>query len=484
MSDRHGPIRRVLVAGGGLVGWSAAAALQRRLPWLEVVILPIAPPADAIADRIHATLPSILGFHEDLGLSDADAVVRTGSNIRLGTLFEGWTTGRAGHLTDYVHAYGRHGRPFEGGSFHLHWARAARHQAPAPFDRFSAAAVMARAGRFAVPADDPEALVGGFEHGLHIDPVRYAAMLRAFALHCGVRERAGDLTGVEIGEDGFVAAALLAEGDRVEADLFVDATGPAARLRSALDDARISWASWLPCDRLILEDAAAMPADPLDRVTAHGCGWRWTGGGSQGLVYASAFAGAAEWAGQGVAIDPGTRSRPWLRNCVAIGDAATAVEPLEWTNLHLAHSAIDRIVAMLPGRDCAPVELAEYNRQCAAEAERVRDFLALHYAVSDRPEPFWRAAAGIAPPPSLAHSLAQFRARGRLPFYEEETFAKDSWLAVLIGQNVLPERDDPLIGLVPPDRAAAAMTHYAQALAAAVAALPPAGAAHPILQRS
>ena len=481
MSDRTGPIRRVLVAGGGLVGWSAAAALQRRLPWLEVVILPIAPPADAIADRMRATLPSILGFHEDLGLSDADAVVRTGSGIRLGTLFEGWTADGA----DYVHAYGRHGRPFEGGSFHLHWARAARMGSPAPFDRFSPAAVMARAGRFAVPADDPEALVGGFEHGLHLDPVRYAAMLRAFALHCGVRERAGDLAGVAIGEDGFVAAAVLADGGRIEADLFVDATGPAARLRSALDDARTAWSPWLPCDRVILEEDAAIPAaDPLDRATAHGCGWRWEGGGSRGRVYASAFAGEAEFASQGIAIDPGTRRRPWRCNCVAIGDAATVVEPLEWTNLHLAHSAIDRIVAMLPGRDCAPVELAEYNRQCAAEAERVRDFVALHYAVSDRPEPFWRAIAEVAPPPSLAHSLAQFRARGRLPFYEEETFAKDSWLAVLIGQGVLPERDDPLIELVPPDRAAAAMTHYAQALAAAVAALPPASAAHHLLLRS
>ena len=480
MSDRAGPIRRVLVAGGGLVGWSAAAALQRRLPWLEVVILPIAPPADAIADRMHATLPSILGFHEDLGLSDADAVVRTGSGIRLGTLFEGWTANEA----DYVHAYGRHGRPFEGGSFHLHWARAARTGSPAPFDRFSAAVVMARAGRFALPADDPEALVGGFEHGLHLDPARYMTMLRAFALHCGVREQPGDLAGVEIGADGFVTAAVLADGRHIEADLFVDATGPAARLRSALDDRRTSWAEWLPCDRLILDEDAALTADPIDRVTAHDCGWRWTGGGSQGLVYASAFAGDTEFAGQGVAIDAGTRPQSWLRNCIAIGDAATAVEPLEWTNLHLAHSAIDRIVAMLPGRDCAPVELAEYNRQCAAEAERVRDFLALHYAVSDRPEPFWRAVAGVAPPPSLAHSLAQFRARGRLPFYEEETFAKDSWLAVLIGQGVLPERDDPLIESVPPERAAAAMAHHAQALAAAVAALPPASAAHHSLLRS
>src|SRR5207253_5245758 len=83
-----------------------------------------------------------------------------------------------------------------------------------------------------------------------------------------------------------------------------------------------------------------------------------------------------------VVIRQGRWSQPWVRNCVAIGDAAVGVEPLEWTNLHLAHGAIDRIVAMMPDRDFSPVELWDYNRQAGAEADRVRDFLVVHYAVA------------------------------------------------------------------------------------------------------
>src|SRR4029079_6425022 len=126
-------------------------------------------------------------------------------------------------------------------------------------------------------------------------------------------------------------------------------------------------------------------------------------------------------------------------------------------NLHLAHSEIDRIVAMMPDRDCGAVELWDYNRQCESEANRMRDFIALHCMVSSRPEPFWQAAAAAEPPPSLAHTLSLFRERGRLPIYEEETFARDSWLAVLLGQGVLPERTDPLIETVPPIQADQAM---------------------------
>jgi tryptophan 7-halogenase len=127
---------------------------------------------------------------------------------------------------------------------------------------------------------------------------------------------------------------------------------------------------------------------------------------------------------------------------------------------------------MLPDTDFSPVELWDYNRQTAAEADRVRDFLALHYLASDRSEPFWREAAAAAPPPSLAHTLSLFRERGRLPFYEEETFARDSWLAVLLGQGVMPSAADPLIEAVPPQQSAAAMAAIRSGIEALVPTVP------------
>jgi tryptophan halogenase len=127
---------------------------------------------------------------------------------------------------------------------------------------------------------------------------------------------------------------------------------------------------------------------------------------------------------------------------------------------------------MMPGPDFAPVELAEYNRQCEAEADRVRDFLALHYLASDRPEPFWREAAAAEPPNSLAHTLALFRERGRLPVYEEETFSRESWLAVLLGQGVIPRRLDPLTDSLPVEEARTAMAGMREAIVAAVAGAP------------
>ena len=69
-------------------------------------------------------------------------------------------------------------------------------------------------------------------------------------------------------------------------------------------------------------------------------------------------------------------------------------------------------------------------------------------------------AQRLVPPDAARLSLRLFAERGRLPFYEDETFARDSWLAVLLGHDMIPRRTDPLIDAVPPaqtERAMAAM---------------------------
>ena len=330
-----------------------------------------------------------------------------------------------------------------------------RDSAAKPFDRYSLAA--------------------DGESAFHLTVPRYRAMMCGFAQHLGVEAVEGELGAVSLSDDGYIDSLSLNDGRALTADLFVDATGPAARLRSALDDAFDSWGGVLIADRLMLAEGPPAGGSPLlDTNRASAGGWSWTASSAAtataGFVTSSAHAttpppsfGNTET----IAFRQGRRPSPWLRNCVAIGDAAVAIEPLEWTNLHLAHSAIDRLVAMMPGRDCAPVELAEYNRQSRDEANRIRDFLCLHYITGPAAlGPFWRDAASVEPPATLAHTLAMFHERGRLPFYEEETFDRDSWFTILLCQGVRPRRTDPLADLVSPTEARLAMAAIAARSAA------------------
>jgi tryptophan halogenase len=47
-------------------------------------------------------------------------------------------------------------------------------------------------------------------------------------------------------------------------------------------------------------------------------------------------------------------------------------------------------------------------------------------------------------PDSLANRLELFRARGLVPKYREGMFLDASWLAVLLGQRVVPRTCDPV----------------------------------------
>jgi tryptophan halogenase len=471
------PICKVTIAGGGLTGWTAAAALKRHLPSLDVEIVSAAP-SDSIVDRVISTLPSIIQFHQDLGLTEADTIVRAGSGIRQGISFEGW----ANAPSAYIHAYGSYGDPIEGIPFHQQWLRARRVGDIEPFDRFSAAAELGRAGR--VGGGDGEKI----GYGLQLTLERYQQLMRAYALHLGVVERSGDIAAVELrADDGFIDKLLLDDGSALVADLFVDCTGPAAVLRSHIGGKFIDWSRWLACDRLIFTSAEAKPQVQLiDHVCATENGWRWSASSpllaSHGIAFSSAhaqsgdlietFADDCRSSARQISIHQGRWAQPWIGNCVAIGDAAVTVEPLEWTNLHLVHSQIDRLASMMPGRDCSAVELGEYNRQCSAEADRIRDFVCLHYLTARRDEPFWNDAAAIEPPDSLAQTLFLFAERGRLPYYEEETFSRDSWLAVLLGQGFEPRRTDPLADIIPAERAVRSILSYQNALSSFVEAQP------------
>ena len=467
------PVASVAIAGGGLTAWSAAAALRRRIPTLEVTLVHAPAERNALADRVISTLPSIHDFHSDLGLTDEDTITRAASGLRLGSLFSDWVE----NLPDYVHAYGPYGTSLGGVAFHQLWLRERRRCALPQFDHFSASAEMARADAI------PKGSTLNIRAGLQLTIERYFQMMRAFALHLGVREVAGPILEVELCPDRAMIEGLRLEGGaRITADLFLDCSGPAAFLRSKLRSDFTDWSHWLLCDRMMIgEGPPNGQVQTLDRTTAFASGWQWLSSSpersSSGVAYSSAHARddevetelaglGFEAKGEAITLHQGRWGDLWVGNCVAIGDAAVLIEPLEWTNLHLAHSQIDRVVTMMPGADCAPIELIEFNRQSASEADRVRDFLCLHYVCSRRAEPFWKDARSIEPPDSLAHTLSLFSERGRLPYYEEETFSRDSWLAVMLGQGLEPREIDPLADLVPSTEAARAFALMSQSLSA------------------
>ncbi len=455
-----GLIRSVVIVGGGTGGWMTAAALSHQLAGRSVAITLVESDAIGTVGVGEATLPHIRSFNASLGLDERTMMARTQATVKLGIQFVGW--GRPGEA--YVHPFGDYGAAHGGVEFHHLWTRRRMEGRDQVLDDHSLAVRMAEANRFDPPSDDPSSLRSTYNYAYQMDAGLYGAFLAEIAKARGVRRVEGRIERVERGEgEDRVAAVVLESGERVAGDLFVDCSGFRALLiGGALDEPFEDWSRWLPCDRAwAVPCGQDGPSTPYTRATARAAGWQWRiplrHRVGNGHVYCSSYVsdeealatltgsleGAPTAEPRPLRFTAGCRRRPWRGNVVAIGLSGGFLEPLESTSIYLIQEGITHLAELFPDRETLSLDADEYNRRMALEYDRIRDFLVLHYVANQRDEPFWRHLREMAWPDSLAGTVAGFRARGLLPEYDIGVFRPLSWLAVLVGQNVVPAGYDP-----------------------------------------
>ncbi len=484
----------VVVVGGGTAGWMTAAALVRLLP--RACTVRLVESADiGIVGVGEATLPHIRAFVERLGLAEADFMRATHATFKLGIDFRDF-----GQIGDsYIHPFGSFGRPLNDVGFHHYWLRLRAAGRAEALGDYSVAVAAARACRFRLPDANPDDLNGSFGYAYQFDATLFGPYLRAFAERHGARRTEGRVVAVDRdGESGHVRALRLESGERVEGDLFVDCSGfRSLLLGDAMAEPWEDWSRWLPCDRAVAMPCASPPGpiEPYTRATAMPAGWRWRiplqHRVGNGYVYSSAHvsdqaaADALVASVEGAALaDPrllrfraGRRRRSWVGNVVAVGLASGFLEPLESTSIHLAQMAITQLIELFPEREIASADRDEYNRLVDMEYDRIRDFLILHYHATTRDDSdFWYHVRTMDVPDSLAEKMDLFRHAGRVATYTEGLFLEPSWLAVYLGQGVVPHGWDQRADIPPLDGLDRAVAKLRSHVGASVAAMPDHGA--------
>lgn len=480
---------RVVVVGGGTAGWMAASALAKLLPHACSVHL-VESAEIGIVGVGEATLPHLRAFIQTLGLDEAEFMTATHATYKLGIEFRDF--GKIGER--YLHPFGDFGRPLGSIPFFQFWLRMQSHRRDDLF-AYSPCNAMAAANRFARPATDPGSPFSHISYAYQFDATRFAPLLRQHAEALGAKRTEGKIISVERDpETGYVAALLLADGSRIEGDLFLDCSGfRSLLLGDTLGEEWEDWSQWLPCDR-----AVAVPCPPIDaaiepytRATAMPAGWRWRiplrHRVGNGYVYSSAHlsddaaAEALLCAIEAPALaDPrilrfraGRRRRSWVGNVIAVGLASGFLEPLESTSIYLAQAAIMELIALFPLGGIADSDRRAFNGAVDYEYDRIRDFLILHYHVTMRDDsPFWDHVRTMAVPDSLSEKLELFRAAGRVSRYDRGLFLEPSWIAVMIGQGVLPSGWDQRADAVDRRELGAAMDRLRARIAAGVADMP------------
>ena len=454
-------IRKIVIVGGGTAGWMTAAAMAKLLGRDYGDITLVESDDIGIVGVGEATIPQIGIYNRMLGLDEDEFIRKTQGSFKLGIQFVDW--GKKGHT--YFHPFGPFGVDMEGVSFHAYWQRLHLAGDPHRLEDYSLQAVAAAQNRFMRAIDAGRSPLSKIAYAFHFDAGLYARFLRGFAEERGVVRREGKIVDVEQrAEDGFIQAVKLESGERIEGELFIDCSGFRGLLiEQTLKTWYEDWTHWLPCDR-----AAAVPCEsseftPYTRSTAREAGWQWriplqhrTG---NGYVYSSNHISddqAAETLlsnldGKPLA-DPrflrfvtGRRKQAWVKNVVAIGLSSGFIEPLESTSIHLIQSGIAKLMQMFPDKRFEPADRERFNRMTQVETEQVRDFIILHYHLTERDDtPFWDRCRTMDVPDSLKEKYRLFEGYGRIFRENDELFNDTSWMAVMVGQGLKARGYDPV----------------------------------------
>jgi tryptophan halogenase len=462
-------IQHIVIVGGGSAGWLTAAVIAAAHPRaqgsnLRVTLLES--PEVAPIGVGEGTWPSMRETLHRIGVSETDFVRACDAAFKQGSRFDGWIDGVDAH--SYFHPFSV---PHGYGEANL----AARWRAAYPDTAFaelvSAQPALCIEARAPKQTGTPE-YAGVANYGYHLDAGKFGEFLRAHACtQLGVAHVRDHVTGIDARPDGDIAALRTREHGAIEGDLFVDCTGSRALLLGGHYGVPLRSQK-----HFLFNDSALAVQVPYPREdspiasptisSAREAGWIWDIGlpsrRGVGYVYSSAHtndddaqrvlqdylkltgspAQAADVAApRKLSFQPGYRERFWERNCVAVGQAAGFIEPLEASALAMVELSAAMIADTLPAtRAAMPAVARRFNDTFGYRWERVIEFLKLHYVLSTRTDSdYWRdnrAEGSI--PARLQESLALWKHRppSRHDFPRiEEIFPAASYQYVLYGMG-------------------------------------------------
>lgn len=455
-------IQKVVIAGGGTAGWMAAASLAKLLgKTLDITLIE--------SDQIptigvgEATIPTLLTLHKLLGIDEREFMAEVNGTFKLGISFENWRD----LDEDYIHSFGFTGKDCWAAGFQHFWLKGKRMGIAKDFGEYCGELVAAKQNKFAVV---PKNMLN---YAYHIDAGLYAKYLRKLAEKHGAKRVEGKIVEVsQNNETGFIEKLTLESGKEIEGDLFIDCSGFRGLLiEQTLHTGYDDWSHWLPMNSAVaVQTEIVSDPVPYTRSIAREAGWQWRiplqSRMGNGLVFCNRYLSDDE-ATQSlldniegetlneprvIKFQTGMRRKHWNKNCIAMGLSSGFIEPLESTSIHLIQRSITRLMQMFPYDGIREPDINEFNSQMEFEILNIRDFIVLHYHVTNRTDtPFWRFCRSMEVPESLKHRIELFKQTGRVFKVPTELFGENSWTQVMLGQGLMPEQYHPIVNMMNDD---------------------------------
>jgi tryptophan halogenase len=417
---------RVVIVGGGTAGWLTAGIIAARHCSKDTslsgeqeiqdteVILVESPDVKNLGVG-EGTWPTMRDTLRQIGISEREFLSCCDASFKQASKFVGWSNGTNEH---YYHPFTA---PAGYGTVSMadHWSATAQ---DIDFESWVCAQGAICDQNLAPKLLQMPEYAFSLNYGYHLNAGKFVKILQQ---HCveklGVNYIQGHVEQVVPAENEDISSIVLANGESIAGDLFIDCSGFAAIL--------ISKHYQIPFEskrHILFNDTALalqvehasdeVPISSCTVATAQKNGWIWDislqNRRGIGHVFSSDFTSAEKaeedllsyvkndpfLASQDIKprtikFAPGHRTTFWHKNCVAIGVSAGFVEPLEATALVLIEKSAEWISQQLPRDRSAMTVLAKrFNQLTLQRWQEIIDFLKLHYLLTNRTDSeYWRA---------------------------------------------------------------------------------------------
>lgn len=406
------PVRHIVIVGGGTAGWITAGVLAARFRPREpegLRVTLIESPTVATIGVGEGTWPGMRDTLRSMRIDERDFLQACDATFKQASCFRDWLKPGQGYYHPFTAP-----RRFEEVDLAEAWLDTAHGLSFADFVSFQAMACDQDRAPKTLAAPGYESIAN---YAYHLDAGKFAAFLKSHCINTlGVAYVSANVQAVRNDADGFITALSLDAHPDIAGDLFIDCTG----FKGVLIGGHYGVAPTPVRDELFVDtalavqlpyDTSAAPIRSSTWSTAQAAGWIWDIGLQSrrgiGHVYASAFCSEDEaretlsrYTGDKTAgdkarkitINAGYRKSPWVKNCVAVGLSCGFVEPLEASSIVMIELAARELADQMPATraDMAALEPG-FNARFTGRWRAIVDFLKLHYALSQRDEPFWRA---------------------------------------------------------------------------------------------
>lgn len=451
----------IVIAGGGTAGWLAALFIAKNHPNHNITIVAsskigVIGAGEGVTGEL---MDVIIGHYGDFGIDPKEFLQNTGAMPKYGIMHKNWTpvknkqyfgpidgTMTAGRLPDDLIVY---------------------------------------LSNFA----KDKAYLGSFYGNLYeqnvspVNKVTNTYEISTFAFHFDAKLAAQELEKAAMKfpnitlvdsiikgstmNNGLIDSLILEDGQKLEGDFFVDATGFARLLIKNFDVGWVSYKKHLPVNTALpffIQYEEGDTPNPYSMAWAQSSGWYWEAAVQHrkgcGYVFSDdhisvddAHAEIEKTLGRKVdpikvlKFDSGRLEKSWVQNCFAIGLASAFSEPLEATSIHatirqladLSHEFLQPTIE----DTLNPASIKLCNHRMNRMYDDFKDFLSSHYLGGRTDTEFWKYITNESAT-DFAKNLQEM-CKSRMPTKFDFPHYPGSanwtiWSYVLLGTNQLTEK--------------------------------------------